>query len=70
MARPQQKLKVVPDAKNGYAIGEPPVLDASHHTIEFLCGNCGTVLLHAKVEQVHGVIIHCTECGATNATGS
>jgi hypothetical protein len=48
MARPQQKLKVVPDAKNGYAIGEPPVLDASHYTIEFLCGNCGTVLLHAR----------------------
>ena len=40
----------------------------SSNTIDFLCGNCGTVLLHAENDQVHGLFIHCTQCGACNAT--
>jgi len=31
-------------------------------------GNCGTVLMHAEDDQVHGLFIHCIRCGACNAT--
>jgi hypothetical protein len=44
------------------------VLVASSHTIDFLCGKCATVLMHAEDDQVHGLFIHCTRCGACNAT--
>jgi DNA-directed RNA polymerase subunit RPC12/RpoP len=50
------------------AVKAPPVLIASSHTIDYLCGNCGTVLLHAEDDQVHGLFIHCMQCGACNAT--
>jgi predicted RNA-binding Zn-ribbon protein involved in translation (DUF1610 family) len=69
MDNPQLKLKVVEATGLEQALDGPPVLVASSNTIDFVCGNCGTVLLHADDNQVHGLFIHCTQCGATNATG-
>jgi predicted RNA-binding Zn-ribbon protein involved in translation (DUF1610 family) len=68
MAQPPRKLRVVEAKGIENTVNAPPVLSASSHPIEFQCGNCGTVLLHAADGQVHGVLIHCTNCGATNTT--
>jgi predicted RNA-binding Zn-ribbon protein involved in translation (DUF1610 family) len=68
MQNPMRKLRVVEATGLEHTVDAPPVLVASSHTIDFLCGNCGTVLMHAEDDQVHGLFIHCTKCGACNAT--
>ena len=50
------------------AVSAPPILVASTHTVDYCCGSCGAVLLHADVGQVHGLLIHCTWCGSYNST--
>jgi hypothetical protein len=49
-------------------VSAPPVLIVSTHTIDYTCGKCGTVLMHADVDQIHNVLIRCTQCGSYNAT--
>ena len=68
MAQPRRKLRIVEAKGIENTVNSPPVLTASSHAIDFLCGNCGTVLMQAEDNQVHGLFIHCTECGATNTT--
>ena len=46
----------------------PPVLKASDHSVDYTCGRCGTILLHAEENQVHGLLIRCTSCGSYNST--
>jgi predicted RNA-binding Zn-ribbon protein involved in translation (DUF1610 family) len=46
----------------------PPVLKASDHSLDFTCGNCGTVLLHADEGQVHNLQTQCLVCGRYNTT--
>ena len=46
----------------------PPVLIASDHSVDYACDRCGTTLLHAEEDQVHGVLIRCTQCGTYNST--
>jgi DNA-directed RNA polymerase subunit RPC12/RpoP len=61
-------LRVVVARAVGSVISAPPVLDASSHTIDYVCGNCSTVLMHAEYGQVHNLTIRCTECGSYNST--
>jgi predicted RNA-binding Zn-ribbon protein involved in translation (DUF1610 family) len=61
-------LKTVPAPTSGSAIDAPPILNASDHTVDFVCGNCGAVLLYAEQDQVHNVTIHCVVCGSYNST--
>jgi hypothetical protein len=68
MARPQRKLKLVKAPRFARPRDFPRVPDTSLDTIDFLCGNCGTLLMHVREGQVHGVFIHCTECGACNTS--
>jgi predicted RNA-binding Zn-ribbon protein involved in translation (DUF1610 family) len=70
MRNPIVPLKVVPNASTGHYVSAPPILLASTHTIDFTCGACGTILMHADHGQVHSLVIHCRSCGAYNATGS
>lgn len=63
-------LTVIEKPATGRAVNAPPVLNASSHTIEYCCGRCGTVLLHAEAGQVHNLLIHCTQCGSYNSTDS
>ena len=70
MDNSQPKLKVVEATGIEHALHAPPVLVVSSNTIDFVCGNCDTILLHADDNQVHGLFIHCTQCGAYNATES
>ena len=68
MGNPQRKLKIVEATGMEHALHAPPVLVASSNTIDFVCGNCGAVLLHAEDNQVHGLFIRCTKCESLNAT--
>ena len=40
----------------------------SDHLVDYICGNCDTVLLHAVEDLKQNLLIVCTECGAHNST--
>jgi DNA-directed RNA polymerase subunit RPC12/RpoP len=61
-------LKLVTAPAKGIALDAPPVLKASDNSVDYTCGRCGTTLLHAEENQVHGILIHCTNCGSYNST--
>ena len=65
--RKSVRLKVVPAPITGHAVSAPPVLQASSRTVNYQCGECGTVLLRAEEGQVHNFLI-CTKCDAYNST--
>jgi predicted RNA-binding Zn-ribbon protein involved in translation (DUF1610 family) len=54
----------------GVVLDAPPVLIASEHSVDYTCGHCGTVLLHAEEGQVRGVLLRCANCGSYNSTDS
>jgi DNA-directed RNA polymerase subunit RPC12/RpoP len=60
------KLKVVKAPSTGHVLSAPPMLRASDSSVDYVCGHCEVVLLHAEEEQVHGVLIQCKECGSYN----
>jgi DNA-directed RNA polymerase subunit RPC12/RpoP len=70
MAKQTRKiaLKIVTAPAVGHVLDAPPVLMASEHSMDYVCGRCGTTLLHADEGQVHGLLIHCKECGSYNVT--
>ena len=61
-------LKVITSPENAHVLDAPPVLMASDHSVDYTCGQCGTILLHAEENQVHGLLIRCAKCGSCNAT--
>jgi predicted RNA-binding Zn-ribbon protein involved in translation (DUF1610 family) len=61
-------LKIVTAPAVGVVLEAPPVLKASEQSVDYTCGRCGTVLLHADEGQVHGILIHCANCGSYNST--
>ena len=65
---PRVALKPIPTPWAHHIINAPPVLIASTHTVDYICGDCGVVLMHAEQGQVHNLVIHCTECGSYNST--
>jgi predicted RNA-binding Zn-ribbon protein involved in translation (DUF1610 family) len=66
--RKKRALKVVQTPSVGEALDAPPILVASPQMIDYTCGQCGIVLLHAEEGRVHGLLIRCSACGAYNAT--
>lgn len=65
---PKVSLKLIATVPGAHFLNAPPVLVASTHTIDYCCGKCGTVLMHAEKQQVHSLLIKCTVCGSSNAT--
>jgi DNA-directed RNA polymerase subunit RPC12/RpoP len=61
-------LKIIAAPAVGPVVSAPPVLKASDHTVDYTCGNCGTLLMHAEEDQVHNLHIHCLVCGSYNST--
>jgi len=61
-------LKVVAQPRVGRVVDAPPILEATDHGIEHVCGNCGIVLMRAELNQVHNILIRCSECGSYNST--
>jgi hypothetical protein len=45
-----------------------PLPSGANRSVDYICGNCRTVLLHAESSQTHPLLILCTECGAQNST--
>jgi len=63
-------LKMIVKPDSGPVVCAPPILIASTHTVNYVCGFCGAVLMHAEADQVYGLVIHCSECEAYNTTES
>jgi hypothetical protein len=61
-------LRVVPAPATGPVVSAPPVLQASAHSADYACGNCGTLLLHAEEGHIRNLQIHCMHCGSYNTT--
>ena len=40
----------------------------THNSIDYACGHCDTILMHADQDQIHNLVIHCTLCGSYNTT--
>ena len=66
-ALPQRTLKVVPTPLVE-APSAPPALEDRKPTVNYVCGSCGAVLMHADENRVHPLIIYCTVCDACNST--
>jgi DNA-directed RNA polymerase subunit RPC12/RpoP len=71
-ALPQKILRIVPAPLVLGAVEDaPPVRKAVSPTVEYACGNCGTVLMRAHEENlIHALIVHCTSCDTYNSTHS
>jgi DNA-directed RNA polymerase subunit RPC12/RpoP len=52
----------------GPVVSAPPVIKASDHSVDYICGNCETILLHAEEDQIHNLTIRCAKCGSYNST--
>jgi predicted RNA-binding Zn-ribbon protein involved in translation (DUF1610 family) len=61
-------VKLVTPPLVGRVLQVPQVLNASDHTVYFVCGNCGAWLMQTEHGQVHNVAIHCLTCGLYNTT--
>ena len=60
-------IVLTPDSAQASSIlTAPPVIRLSDQSVDYTCGRCGTVLVHAEDGQVHGLIIQCTDCGTYN----
>jgi predicted RNA-binding Zn-ribbon protein involved in translation (DUF1610 family) len=68
MTSQKKSLKLITAPAVGRAIHAPPVLMASDHSVDYTCGRCGAVLLHAEEGQCHGLLFQCTGCGSYNCT--
>ena len=60
-------LKAVTAPATGIVLDAPPVLVASDQSVDYACGRCSAVLLHADEGQVRGFLIRCTKCGSYNS---
>ena len=61
-------LKVVEALPPGVVWTLRPFLGQRSHSVDYTCGKCETILLHAEAHQVRGIQIHCANCGAFNST--
>jgi predicted RNA-binding Zn-ribbon protein involved in translation (DUF1610 family) len=64
----QIRLKTITGPGLRELLSSPPILDASDHPIDFICGKCGVILMRADEDQIHNLAILCTGCGSYNST--
>ena len=62
------ELKIISAPATGVVLDAPPILRESDQSVDYTCGHCGTILLHAHENRVHSVVIHCGNCGSYNST--
>jgi hypothetical protein len=61
-------LTVITAPATGLVLDAPPILKESDQSVDYICGNCGTILLHAEENRVQSVVIHCGNCRSYNST--
>jgi len=61
-------LRTIAAPAAGPVVSAPPLIKTSDHSVDYTCGNCGTILLHAELDQIHNLTIRCTKCGSHNST--
>jgi len=61
-------LRVILEPASGPVLDSPPTWEASHNSVDFTCGHCGSPLLRAERDQVRNLQIHCRACGNYNTT--
>jgi predicted RNA-binding Zn-ribbon protein involved in translation (DUF1610 family) len=61
-------LKVINAPASGLVLDAPPILKEIDQSVDYTCGHCGTILLHAEESRVHSIVIHCANCGSYNST--
>ena len=66
--REKRPLTLMSAPSVGDALSTPPPVIADIHTIDYTCGQCGTVLLQADEAQVYRLFIRCGNCGSYNKT--
>jgi DNA-directed RNA polymerase subunit RPC12/RpoP len=60
------KLRVIPPPSIGYVTSAPPAITVTPNANQYLCGECGTLLVVAADDEVHGLIVRCRACGRYN----
>ena len=40
----------------------------THNSIDYACGHCDTIFMHADQDQINNLVIYCTLCGSYNTT--
>jgi predicted RNA-binding Zn-ribbon protein involved in translation (DUF1610 family) len=68
MAARKISLKIIKAPASGMVLDAPPILRENDQSVDYVCGQCGTILLHAEENRVHSVVIHCANCGSYNST--
>jgi predicted RNA-binding Zn-ribbon protein involved in translation (DUF1610 family) len=68
MASRKISLKVIAAPATGAVLDAPPILHGADQSVDYTCGQCGTILLHAEENRVHSIVIHCGNCGSYNST--
>jgi DNA-directed RNA polymerase subunit RPC12/RpoP len=61
------KFRVIRPPSIGYVTSAPPPIIVTPNTNRYLCEECGTLLVIADDDAIHGLIIRCKECGRYNA---
>ena len=64
--RVRKPLRIIDAPRVGPILDAPPALAFSNHTVDYTCGHCGTVLMHAEDGQVHELMIRCNRCSRYN----
>lgn len=67
LAVKKQPLKLIPHPRVGHLLA-PPALIAKSHSVDYICGYCGQVLMQSEEDQMSGLLIRCTFCGSYNET--
>jgi hypothetical protein len=60
------RLRVIRPPSIGYVTSAPPPITVTPNGNRCLCGECGTLLVVADDDQVHGLTVRCRECGQYN----
>ena len=67
LAAKKHPLKLMLAPRIGHLFA-PPALTTRSHKVDYTCGYCGSVLMQAEDDLLHGLLIRCISCGSYNET--
>ena len=56
MTSRKTSLKVINAPASGLVLDAPPILKEIDRSVDYICGHCGTILLHAEENRVHSIV--------------